>query len=360
MGLLRESSSRERRATVFYVTLAVLFVAMYAVLFPQKLRPELTLVPRHAVPLAETKGSLTAGGTFFVLGGWEVYASPSGEVQRVAARRPQAVVSPTQIAWYDASHNQVVVEGTSGPLFTLPGEQYPYWSHDRLFTLDADRLGAKAWSSAGRLLWSKQTSSLVTALDSTLSLTVLGTLDGKVQIIGPKGETAGGFQPGGSRLAVVYNVAASPSSQRVLVLAGVDPKRFLVLEKGGSDFRPVFHKPLKESRPWPTPLGFLNDGALAYYENESGLAILDPRSPERETVLPLAGHLAALETLQGGRLAAFVETDGSHASLRIASLKGTSVLSLPFEAHDVLLRREGGLLLLGSDQTVLTFEVRVQ
>jgi len=360
MGLLRETSSRERKVAVVYISLAVLFVAFYVVLFPQKLRPELTLVPRQALPLVETKGTLTPGGTFFLLGGWEVYASASGELQRAIPRRQQAVVSSSQVAWYDAPRNQVVVEGTSGPLFSLSGEQYPYWSRDRLYTLDANRLGVKAWSTAGKLLWSKQTSSLITAMDSTASLTVLGTLDGKVHILGARGEAVGGFQPGGSRLPVVYNVAAAPSSQSVLVLAGVDPKRFLVLEQGGSDFRPVFHKPLKESRPWPTPLGFLNGGALAYYETENGLAILDPRSPEHETSIALDGRLAALETLQGGRLMALVQTDGTHASLRLASLTGISVLSLPFEAREVVLRRQGGILLLGLDQTLLTLEVKVQ
>ncbi len=360
MGLLRESSSRERRATVVYVTLAVLFVALYVILFPQKLRAELTLVPQQALPLVETKGTPTPGGAFFLQSGWEGYWSASGDLQRVTARRPQAAVSTSQVAWYDAAHNQVVVEGASGPAYSLPGEQFPYWSHERLYTIDGNRLGLKAWSSDGKLLWSKQTSSLITAMDSTRTLTVLGTLDGKVTILGPKGENAGGFQPGGSRLPVVYNVAAAPSSQSVLVLAGVDPKRFLVLEKGGSDFRPVFHKPLKESRPWPTPLGFLNGGALAYYETENGLAILDPRSPDHETVIPLQGSLAALETLSGGRLIAFVQSDGQQASLRIASLTGTSVMTLPFETRDVLLKLQGGTLLLGADQTLLTFEVKIQ
>jgi len=359
MGLLRETSSRERKATAAYITTAVVFVALYVILFPQKLRPEFTLSPLQAQPLTETKGTLTPGGTFFSLGGWEVYWS-SGVAQRVTASRPQSAVSPTRIAWYDAPHNQVVVEGTSGQLFTLPGEQFPYWSHDRLYTIDGNRLGLKAWSTKGDLLWSKHTASLITAMDSTSSLTVLGTLSGKVEILGPKGETAGGFQPGGSRLPVVYNVAAAPSGESVLVLAGVDPKRFLVLEKGGSDFRPVFHKPLKESRPWPTPLGFLNDGALAYYETENGIGILDPKSPERETYIPFSGNLAALETLSGGKLAAFVESSGSQSALRIATLGGTPVLTLPFEARDVLLRRQGGTLLLGADQTLLTLEVRVQ
>jgi hypothetical protein len=360
MGLLRESSSRERRATVVYVTLAVLFVALYVILFPQKLRPELTLVPKQAFPLVEIKGTPTPGGMFFALGGWEGYWSGTGDLQRLTARRPQAVVSATQVAWYDAPHNQVVVEGASGPVFTLPGEQFPYWSHDRLYTIDGNRLGLKAWSTDGKLLWSKQTSSLITAMDSTRTLTVLGTLDGRVTVLGPKGDSAGGFQPGGSRLPVVYNVAAAPSSQSVLVLAGVDPKRFLVLEKGGSDFRPVFHKPLKDSRPWPTPLGFINGGALAYYENESNLVFLDPRSPERETTIPLQGNLAALETLSGGRLVAFVQSDGHQADFRIASLTGTSVMDLPFETRDVLLKLQGGTLLLGADQTLLTLEVKVQ
>lgn len=361
MGLLRESTSREKQLFLVYSTVAVVFVLVYLILFPRTLPAEFTLVPNQALPLAESRtDKLSPGGQFFILGGWEGYWNEQGELGRVQPLRAHATASGDRIAWYDAPRNQVVVEGLKGTLFTVPGEQYPLWIRGRLFTLDENRMGIKALNAQGRALWTKQFSSLITAVDSTDRLTVVGTLDGRVQMFGPQGEPAGGFQPGGSRLPVVYNVSIAPQDGAVLVLAGVDPKRFLVLERGGNDFRPVFHKPLKENRPWPTPLGFLNTGALAYYETDHGIAFLDPRSPEREQIVSTGGSPLVLESLPGGRLVAFVERSGDRSTLRIASTEGASVLNLPFSSQDLLLKRQGSFVFLGLDQTLLRLEVRIQ
>jgi hypothetical protein len=361
MGLLSESSSREKKTGLIYALLAVLFVLFYLVFFPRTLPPEFTLVPSDARVLNEMKADrLSSGGSFFILGNWEGYWGGDGQVERVQAKRPQSTAWGEQIAWYDGAKNQVAVEGIQGPLFTLPGEQYPYWAKGRLFTFEENRLGLKAYTPQGKILWSKHFSSLVTSLDATAKLTVVGTLDGRVQVFGTKGESVGGFQPGGSRLPVIYNVSVAPRDSAILVLAGVDPKRFLVLERGGSEFRPVFHKPLKENHPWPTPLGFLNSGSLAYYETEVGLAFLDPRNPEKEVVVPTQGNPIAMESLPGGRLVAFVQKNGDKTDLRVATQEGASVLKLPFSSQDVLLQRQGNFLFLGVDQTLLRLEVLIQ
>jgi hypothetical protein len=159
---------------------------------------------------------------------------------------------------------------------------------------------------------------------------------------------------------VVYNVSVSPDDSTILVLAGVEPKRFLVLERGGSEFRPVFHKPLKEASPWPTPLGFLNQGGLAYYLNEKGLALLDPHSPSQEVILPTGNSVQWIESLEEGALVTFIDGQDGQQSLRVASPQGTSLLTLPLAAQDLLLQRQNAALLLGLDQTLLRLEVRIQ
>lgn len=361
MGLLRESSSRDKQFAFLYTVLAVVFVLLYLVLFPRPLPPEFTLVPAQAVPLTETKAEhLTPGGSFFVFGGWEGYWNPQGQLESAAPKRPQATAWGDRIAWYDASKAQVVVEGPQGPQFSIPGEQFPAWAGDRLFTIDENRLGLKAYGKDGRLQWAKHFASLITAFDTSNNLTVVGTLDGRIQIFGANGSPSGGFQPGGSRLPVVYNVAVAPRDGAILVLAGVDPKRFLVLERGGSEFRPVFHKPLKESHPWPTPLGFLNHGRLAYYQNEKGLAFLDPKNPDHEVVAPVQGNPVLVDNVPGTDLVTFVQKDGDRAALRVSSPQGASVMTLPFTSQDLLLDSQGSSLFVGVDQTLLRLEVKIQ
>lgn len=361
MGLLRESSTRDNQVLFLYTSLACLFVILYLILFPRPLPPEFTLVPESASVLTDKKADrLSRGGSYFLLGNREGYWSQAGTLEQVQPRRPQAAVSGDRLAWFDSAQDRLVVEGPSGTLFTVAKESFPFWKAGRLFTMEENRLGLAALDNQGRTLWKKRFTSLVTSVDTTGTLTVVGTLDGRVQVLGPDGNVSGGFQPGGSRLPVVYNVALAPNDGTILVLAGVDPKRFLVLERGGADFRPVFHKPLKEASPWPTPLGFLNQGSLAYYENDRGLAVLNPRAPDREVVIASAGKPLLVEALPGDHLLAFVEKTSGRTSLRVASVTGVSLLNLPFSFQDLLLQRQGDTLFLGVDQTLLRFEVRIQ
>jgi hypothetical protein len=358
---LRESTSRNQRLTAVTVTVSIVFVFLYVIVFPRPLPAEFTLVPRQASSLTEVRtDKLSPGGSFFVLGGWEGYRSLDGKIEMAQPRRAQSAASGDRLAWFDATRALVEVDGPQGPLFTLAGEQYPLWVGGRLFTLDENRLGVRAWGPQGQALWSKQVSSLVTSLDASTGLTVLGTLDGRIQIFGQKGEAVGGFQPGGSRLPVVYNVAISPRDGTLLALAGVDPKRFLILERGGSDFRPVFHKPLKERQPWPTPLGFLDGGKTAYYETDRGLVFLDPKNPDREALVTSQGVPVLVRDLPDQRLVAFVERSGDREVLRIAAPTGVSLLSLPFQSQDLILETRGTSVVLGADQTLLSFEVRIQ
>lgn len=346
---------------MLFSSLAVLFVVLYLLLFPRTLPPEFTLVPVQATVLSDQRSDrLTPGGSFFLLGGREGYWSPQGIVERVEPKRPQAMVWKDRLAWYDASQSRLVVESPEGVQFTLAGEQFPYWVNGRLLTLDENRMSLTRFDERGKVLWTKRFSSLITSLDATATLTSVGTLDGRLQLFGTDGRDAGLFQPGGSRLPVVYNVALAPQGGSVLVLAGVDPKRFLILEKGGSEFRPVFHKPLKESRPWPTPLGFLAEGSLAYYQTDLGLALIHPRSPEQEIVIPTRGEPFLVQGLSDARLFVFVQESAGTADLRVASVEGASLLTLPMKYQDLFVQLSGNTMYLGMDQTLLRLEIRIQ
>ncbi|HTH14399.1 MAG TPA: hypothetical protein VMB23_08380, partial [Spirochaetia bacterium] len=121
MGLLRESSSRDKQKTLFVVSTAVLSVLIYLLLFPRSLGPEFTLVPDKAVALTETKADkLSPGGSFFTLGGWEGYWGPQGDVERAQQKRPHATATADRVAWWDQTKNQVTVESASGTVTTLP------------------------------------------------------------------------------------------------------------------------------------------------------------------------------------------------------------------------------------------------
>ncbi|MEI8094082.1 MAG: hypothetical protein WCG80_07720 [Spirochaetales bacterium] len=360
MGLLRETSARENSATVLTVVLSVGFVILYSLAFPRTLGHELFLVPDSVASLSEDLTSpLQPGGRFFELAGREGYWDSQGRLLRAQPQRPQSVSSGDRMAWYDASLDSVTVEGTQGVLFRIKGQKYPFWSGGQLYAMDENRLGLTAYDVQGQLLWTKQFSSLISAVDSAAGLTAVGTLDGRVQTFDAKGATPGPFVPGGSRVPVVYNVALSHDGKRMLVLAGVDPKRFLMLEKGGSDFRPIFHKPLSENKPWPTWLGFLDD-SLGYHEAEGAVAVSKVGDSSGETILPFDGVLGDVHFLTDRRLVLLMSGTGDRHTVQVDSLEGQAVLRLTFQAKEVLFAPTAKQFLLGLDQSLLTLQVKYQ
>jgi WD40 repeat protein len=252
------------------------------------------------------------------------------------------------------------VEGLSGPLFSIKGVKYPYWAGGHLFGMDEDRLAVTAYGTSGQSLWTKHFSNLVSAMDSNGVLTAVGTLDGRVQVFDSRGNSSGPFVPGGSRLPVIYNVALSPDGTRLLVLAGVDPKRFLILEKGGADFRPVFHKPLAENKPWPTWLGFVDAGSQSYHETESSLVLTSATNTSQVSELPFSGTLEAVHFLPDRKLVLLLSVRGTQQTLQIDSLDGHTVLKVGFAAKDVLVVPSADHLMLAIDQSLVGLHLRYE
>jgi hypothetical protein len=358
MGLLRESTARENSAVFITVILSVVFVFLYSLAFPRTLGKELFFVAGTAVPLSDDLNQpLKPGGSFFRLGEHQGYWSEDGTLLQSLPLKPQMVTDGQRFAWYDSVGEQIVVEGIKGVLFQVKDQKYPYWSGGRLFALDENRLALTALGAAGQTLWTKHFSSLISAVDANSEHTVVGTLDGKVQVFDLKGNSAGPFVPGGSRVPVIFNVAISRDGQRLLVLAGIDPKRFLLLEKGGGDFRPVFHKSLTENKPWPTWLGFLDEGQLSFHEVEEAVIINQISNGAQESLLPFKGHLEDLHFLSAKKLILLLTNDKDKQSLVVDSLEGRPVLKVTFLAREVLLRTSGDTFLLGVDQSLLTMKL---
>ena len=90
------------------------------------------------------------------------------------------------------------------------------------------------------------------------------------------------------------------------------------------------------------------------------MAFLDPKQPDHEVVSPVKGSPLLLQALPGTDLVSFIEREGERSALRVVSPQGTSLLTLPFSARDLLLQRQGQSLFLGADQTLLRLEVRIQ
>ena len=360
MSYFGASSSRDKNKNALWLILIALCIVLYLLLFPRALGKDSFLVPVKAVSMTSLPPeSTTAYDKLFLVGQNTVALTKDGVPVFFRPARTLEAVSGVNDAWYDETSDQTEVSSASGPLFHLPGKQYPYWLGQRFYTFSNDRLGLTEYDLKGNRLWSKDRTSIITAVAAGPTLRVVGSLDGRITVYDKTGAMRGSFNPGGSQYPVIYNTAISPDEKHILLLSGMSPKRFLVLERGTNEFHPVFHQELSDQKPYPTPLGFLGGDRWAYFVSQQDLHLLNLKT-DHEAVMPLQGQLKSLIYNTPLGLITSVTGGGSASILHVWSTSGRPLLFSPFQAQHVLLFQEGNRVILVADQTVLIMKRELQ
>ncbi len=360
MSYFGYSSSREKNKNALWLILILLCILIYLLVFPRALGKDSFLVPLKAVSMTSLPpDSQTSYERLILVGQNVVGLTKEGEPVFFRPARTLEAVSGVNDAWYDETSDQTMVTSASGPLFHLSGKQYPYWLGQRFYTFNNDRLGVTEYDLKGNKLWSKDRTSIITALAAGPTLTVVGSLDGRISVYDKTGTTRGSFNPGGSQYPVIYNTAISSDEKHILLLSGMLPKRFLVLERGSNEFHPIFHQELSDQKPYPTPLGFLGGDRWAYFVSQQDFHLLNLKS-DHEAVMPLQGQLKSLIYDNSMGLMTSVTGGGTASILHVWSTSGRALLFSPFQAQHALLFQEGNRIILVADQFVLIMKRELQ
>jgi len=120
-------------------------------------------------------------------------------------------------------------------------EGTPLLMGGRLFILSIKEGYISEFSLAGTRLWNYQFIFPITCLDANAETLVLGDLGGQCHILDVNGDVEQIYIPSGSRLSCIYGVSLSENSDRIVLISGKDPQRFLLLEKRISGYQPVKH-----------------------------------------------------------------------------------------------------------------------
>jgi hypothetical protein len=117
---------------------------------------------------------------------------------------------------------------------------YPISRNGHLYLYDgsAGRLN-RIDPSNGRVMWTKEYLASVTVLDGRQDRTLVGLLDGRIEVISEDGDVELEYRPGGSRVEAVYGGALSESGSSVALITGLDPQRFILMEEKKNGFRPI-------------------------------------------------------------------------------------------------------------------------
>jgi len=332
--------------------LAVFFV-LYFLLFPYPVKEEFVLVPERKIPLDSPQGELS---------------SLSGDIEFFQGE--------SSMGYYDDSGRAVVLEGEGrsrissrffieeeGDILSLHSrsgqDSFPIQTslspclfEDRLLLVDAFQGYISESDRQGRILWDYQLPSLITCLDSRDDLTVVGLLNGEIRLFDGEGESVFTWSPGGSRISAVYGVALSPGGESIALVSGLDPQRFILLEKKENGYRPVFHENLRNSS--RESLFLTIDSSRNILLKGEGEGLFYTLNASSLHAFPLPGSFRDGETLPSEGTVYFVSEENGKASLSLYTEGGDLILTNRYEDSAFSLDiRKGKILLAGSKDAYL-------
>lgn len=287
---------------------------------------DLPAMPGYAEKGAGAVHSFRLGSTFG-------YFDEAGK-DIVAANVPFSVaVSDDAYILYDREPASLVVKTPDGRVAARVSEPgYPFFGGGRTFVMHRGQTSVAEIGKDGRVIWSRDFPSIITAFDARPDLALFGLMDGRLVGIAPDGSVLLDFAPGGSRIEGIYGCAVSPDGRMAAAICGLDKQRLVVLEKRSAAYRVAWHRWLESDFRRPVSIAFTEDGAHLLYESPSGLGIYGTGA-RTETSVPskvLSG--IGLSSPTRGILLA-VEGSSQEKSLLCASAGGKRLFSLPFSGE---------------------------
>lgn len=233
---------------------------------------------------------------------------------------------------------------------------YPFFSDGRVFIIGPEQNSIAAVDGKGATAWRRDLSAPITCADASAGLLLVGLLDGSVELINSSGERIFGFDPGGSRLPVIVAAKLSRDGRRIALISGVDPQRFLLLERSGTSYKVAYHEFLERGFRRAVKAAFVDDERRVVFEREGSLGVYDIGA-RKSWKTPVGGDIVAMEESgDDGRLFLLVVASNRKELVGLR-LPDDIYLRAPYSSATTFIARRGNRLYLGGDDSIAAFDI---
>lgn len=247
---------------------------------------------------------------------------------------------------------------------------YPVLLDNRIFILGSEHNSLSEIDSDGNIFWTYEFGAPLTAIDAAADLVVTGSLDGAIEVFNLSGERIFYFEPGGSQYSVILGCAMSRNGMRIGVICGIEPQRFLLLERLGNsgDYKVVYHDPLETGFRRPVRVQFIDDDQRIVFERAGGLGCYNIKS-RHKMFIPLDGEITAFDG-SGENGFFFLTTSHNQRIMKLIGIKfppeklinlskmeakDTVFIKALFKSDDVYIGRISPMLIAGGGTSLISF-----
>jgi hypothetical protein len=254
---------------------------------------------------------------------------------------------PQEIDIRDPRNNQAAL---------VPGSRgYPLFLDGRFFIVGPEQNSLEALDASGESLWTYNFASLITDIDAASGLVLAGLLDGTVELIDRNGKRIFSFEPGGSRLSVIYACRISRDGTKIAIVSGYDDQRFLLLERLGDSYKVSYHEFISDGFRRAVHLSFIDQDQRVVFEREGGIGIYDIGS-RAYVRIDLDGQVSSIDNSREDDLL-FVITSRSERQKELVGIRlpGEIIIRAPFKSDEAFLLRKDNRLYVGGGGTLASF-----
>jgi hypothetical protein len=235
---------------------------------------------------------------------------------------------------------------------------YPKFLDNRIFIINYEQTSLSLVDDFGTIQWTHDFAAPLTYMDAAAGLILTGSLDGMVELLDGNGRLVfPPFEPGGSRYSVILGCRISRDGSKLAIISGIDPQRFLLLERFGDSYKVIYHEFLSRSFRREVHLAFIDNDNRVVFERDRGLGIYTIQT-RKSLFLPLDGDIHAIDgSGDDGLLFVITAEPGLRKNLVVIHLPGTKIIEAPFISQTAFLGRQGSRVFIGGGTTMASFEL---
>ena len=149
------------------------------------------------------------------------------ETQRafIEAYQERAAIDDRGWITYDRLATDLQLYEKNGYSKAISAYAYPWFKASWRVLVRADQMGIARMDEKSAVLWEKEFSTPITAIDASSKMIVIGLLDGSLHIFNTRGQAVFVASAGFREVQVIYGVAISQDSHYVVVLKGRSPQK---------------------------------------------------------------------------------------------------------------------------------------
>lgn len=355
----------KRRKGARLLAAAALGAALYVMLFPRPVGKEHFLAPvwvqdlRTAAFSGKAASAENLDAHWFRLRDRFGYVDLTGELHFKDRMLYDVALSDQGFINFTRIPENLVFRDSGGAfVYGIPSFGYPLLERSgaRLYTVNTDLNGIKAWSAEGDTLWQADFFSPLTSASLEGEECLLGLVDGKVMFFGAGGELLYEGADAGSRLSVVLATALRNDAGQLAWISGLDPQRLSIVNRKDNDFSSHFSLDLESDFRREIRLRYLAGGRFLCFEAPRGLQLLD-LSRRRTYPVALPGEVRELALASEQEMMAVGAAEGEQTALLVFHPLNRRLYVREIKASDLFLKVIGNHLLLAFGDHLLRLDL---